>query len=108
MVEAEAEASRRRRVLEGLNTRVEEAQAEMTEKTDAIADLAMQGMSIEGELKTRQEDHEAVMMGARAKQSELESLLAIATKDGKALDLNLQTVQCVPVLVPLFLEPWPR
>jgi chromosome segregation ATPase len=91
LVEAEAEANRRRRVLEGLNSRVEEAQAEMTEKTDAIAEMAIQCMSIEGELKTRQEDHVAIMMGARAKQSELERLLATATTEGKALDENLQT-----------------
>eukprot|EP00045_Choanoeca_perplexa_P003521 m.31669 g.31669 ORF g.31669 m.31669 type:complete len:837 (+) comp12091_c0_seq1:100-2610(+) len=93
LVEAEAEAGRRRRVLDGLNTRVEEAQAEMTETTDAIAEMAIQAMAIEGELKTRQEDHDAIMMATQAKKSELEGLLTAATADGKALDLDLHTTQ---------------
>lgn len=92
LAEVEAEASRRQRVLDGLNARVEEAQAEMMERSEATSELTMQALTIEGELKTRNEDHHAIMVATRAKKAELESALSGATARGNTLDADLNAV----------------
>eukprot|EP00730_Choanoeca_flexa_P018249 TRINITY_DN8866_c0_g1_i4.p1 TRINITY_DN8866_c0_g1~~TRINITY_DN8866_c0_g1_i4.p1 ORF type:complete len:873 (+),score=198.37 TRINITY_DN8866_c0_g1_i4:125-2743(+) len=93
LAEAESEANRRRRVLDGLNSRVEVAEEEMMAKTETTSEMVLKAMAVEGEINARREDHEVAMAAGKTLVAELEDKVAVATANGADLDAQLQSTQ---------------